>query len=927
MIMIIQCRYRRLNGEKMSAYWKDIFREIKNTMGRFFSLLIIAALGTTAVVGIQATSVDMRAIADKTYKEQNLYDIQLKSATGFETDDISALQTLNGVRTVMPTYIYDSFIYFENETRTVRTYALPDELNKIEILDGRLPQNAGECVVERGLFEYGNYIIGDTITLGLDNMDDYYDAIENHEFTIVGIVSSPLYITFERGNTTLGDGKLNFYLYLHQSAYKLEVYTDVYLLMDSSQDMDNLTDDYYDTADEWKQYIKLTGNMRVQIKKDEFSDSQKEIDNGWVEYQDGLKELNDTIAESRRELNDAKTALDDAKVQLEEMQKLYGEEAVADGRAEYYKNYDEYNSAVMTLEAEEINAMKELDEAKAELEEAQEKLDDAPTPEWFYFTRKDGVAFDSYYQDTFRLQSIGYVFPMIFYLVAVLVSLTTMSRMVEEHRTQIGIYKALGYSSVKIIMKYLIYAFSAGAIGGVLGVIIGSNLFPRIIADAYGHLYDIPPVDTPIPIFISLIAVTLSVGIVLIVTLITCIKSMSDTPALLMRPKSPTKGKRVLIEKIPFIWNRLSFFNKVTARNIFRYKKRFIMTLFGVAGCTALLLTAFGLRDSVGSVGSLQYGKIINYTSRAYIKEITTEEQRAELDSLLSGDYLYIHEESFTAKTVSGNYSVSLIVPEMAEQLNRYINLHSHKTGESVPLMSSSVLVTEKLARESNVSTGDSFEMMASDGKIYTMKITGIVENYVQHYVYMSPDIYKALFDEELLFNSILAVTDNHVAFAEKLLTNENVRAVVSTKAIKTNIVDSTDALGIVTIVLIILACALAFVVLFNLTNINITERIRELATIKVLGFYDSELAMYIYRENGVVTFLGIALGIALGIQLLSFVLNAAELDLLMFPHIINATSYILSIALSIAFAAFVNAAMNYKLFKIDMVESLKNVE
>jgi len=814
----------------MSAYRKDILREIKNTMGRFLSLFVIAALGTIAVVGIQAASVDMRAIADKTYKGQNLYDIQLKSATGFEDDDISALRNLPDVHTVMPMYIYDTYIYFENETRTARTYALPDRLNKIEILDGRLPQNTGECVVEPELLIYGKYEIGDTVTLGLDNMDDYYDVLDNNKFTIVGVVSSPFYISFERGNTLLGDGKLNFYLYLYSESYKLDVYTDVYLLMDGSQDMDNLTDDYYDCAGEWKQNITLTGDIRVQAKKDDYIYAQK---------------------------------------------MLYG----------------------------------------------------APTPEWFYFTRKDGVAYDSYYQDTLRLQSIGYVFPLMFFLVAILVSLTTMSRMVEEHRTQIGIYKALGYNPVKIIMKYLIYAFLASGIGSIVGVFIGSKFFPILIADAYGHLYDMPPVDTPIPIFIGLIAILSSVGIIIGVTLITCVKSMSDTPAALMRPKSPPEGKRVWIERISFIWKRLGFFSKVTSRNIFRYKRRFIMTLIGVAGGTALLLMAFGLRDSVGSVGTLQYEKIVEYSSRAYIKEITNSEQRNGLDSLLSGDYMYIREESVTAETKNSNFSAALIIPETTGELSNFINFRSLKTGEYIPLISDGVLITEKLAREAGVSTGGNFTMTTGDGKVCTVKVTGIVENYVQHFVYMPPNVYTDLFGTEPSFNSIIAFTENYREFAETLLTNDNVRAVINTGDIKANINESTDALRIVTLVLIILACALAFVVLFNLTNININERTRELATVKVLGFYDGELAMYVYRENGVVTAMGIILGILGGIKLLGFVLTAAELDLLMFPHIISSTSYVLSIVLSIAFAAFVNIAMNYKLFRIDMVESLKNAE
>jgi len=786
-----------------------------------------------AVVGIQATSIDMRAAADKSYKKQNLYDIQIKSSAGFEGGDISALKSAAGVHTVMPTYVYDVYIYSENESRTLRTYALPGELNNVELLDGRLPQNDKECAVESELLQYGGYKIGDTVTLGLDNMDDYYNIFDNDEFTVVGVVSSPFFISFERGNTSLGDGRLNFYLYLFPEAYNLDVYTDVYISMDSSRDMDNLTDDYYERADEWKKQIQQIGDIRVQAKKDDFIYAQK---------------------------------------------MLYG----------------------------------------------------APVPEWFYFTRKDGVAYDSYYQDTFRLQKIGYVFPLIFFLVALLVSLTTMSRMVEEHRTQIGIYKALGYNAFKIITKYLIYAFTASGIGGILGVIVGSRVFPLILSDTYGHLYDMPPVETPIPLGIGFFAVLSSVGVVLLVTVLTCVNSMSDTPANLMRPKAPPSGKRVLIERIPLLWNRFNFFAKVTARNIFRYKRRFVMTLIGVAGCSALLLTAFGLRDSVGGVGTLQYEKVAEYTSRAYLKDITSTSQRGVLDTDLSslpGEYLYIREESVDAENKGSGLSASLFVVETPEKLNGFINLRSRKSGEIVPLTPDGVVITEKLARVMGVLPGGSFDMTTSDGRTYTVQITGIAENYVLHFVFMPPNIYTDLFGGEPSFNSILAMPENYRDFAETLLANGGVRAVVNTADIKENINVSTDALKIVTVVLIVLACMLAFVVLFNLTNINITERIRELATIKVLGFYDAELAVYIYRENGVVTTMGIVLGLIGGIYLHGFVLTAAEIDLLMFPHIIEPRSYIFSVVLSVVFAVFVNLVMSRKLVMIDMVESLKNVE
>jgi putative ABC transport system permease protein len=566
----------------------------------------------------------------------------------------------------------------------------------------------------------------------------------------------------------------------------------------------------------------------------------------------------------------------------------------------------------------------------SEIGKAQEKLNDAPTPEWFYFTRKNGISYDSYYQDTLRLQQIGYVFPLVFFLVAILVSLTTMSRMVEEHRTQIGIYKALGYTPLKSIIKYMFYAFSASITGGIAGVIAGSKIFPRIIADdAYAYLYRMPPVETPVPVFISLIAVSSATGAILLVTLLTCLSSIYGAPAELMRPKSPPAGKRVLIERFGFIWNRLGFISKVTARNIFRYKKRFIMTLIGVAGCSALLVTAFGLRDSISGVDVMQYERIVKYSSRSYLKDIADSDTREKIDALLSGSYLYIREESVTAKNNTESFSASLIVPEIPEDLNIFINLRERKTGKDVPFNSHGVLLTEKLAREIGVSVGDNFNIIVSGGRSYAAQVTGIAENYVLHYIYISPDIYFELFGEEPLFNGVLAINnaEDERKSAERLLANDNVRAVSNTEDVKKNLGESTDALQIVTAVLIILACALAFIVLFNLTNINITERIRELATIKVLGFYDAELAMYIYRENALVSIMGIFLGLAGGVWLHRYVLTAAEIDMLMFPQIIKAESFIFSFALSVIFTLFVNLVMNFKLIRIDMVESLKNVE
>lgn len=1121
----------------MRAFWKDIFREIWNTRGRFISLLVITALGAASVVGIQATAIDMRDVADLLYKESSLYDFQLKSTVGFDEDDVAALQKTDGVAIVMPTRMWDAFIDIGNSTRTIRAYALPDTLNKVELLEGRLPQNATECVIERRLT--WEHKLGDTITLKSDNMDDYDEVLSHREFTIVGVVSSPLFVSDERGRTTIGDGTLNFYMYLHPDAFALEVYTDVYVRMHGSQEIYNLSDDYDDASESWLTDIKATGaeridamNVKLADAQIELDDARIELDDGWAEYYDGLAEFETEIADAHAELDDAdrelrdarrklddalqelndgeteyaegmetfateiadaeqklidgqaelddarlefadgwaeyydglakyndgvaeladaKTTLADAKAvlddgeaqleelrdgieqleaavammplpqlvaQLDELQTLYDESIAElnDGYAEYENGLAEYNDGVAELEearldladalitlndgeTELITAQQELDDGRAELETEREKgqtelddarlelddgwaeyndglaeyrkglreyydgvaeleteeadakaklddalieltdgeaeyadgakeLADAPEPEWFFFPRSDGVAFDSYYQDTQRLQKIGYVFPMVFFLVAVLVSLTTMTRMVEEHRTQIGIYKALGYGAGAILTKYLLYATASGLVGGVLGVFIGSELFPRIISDAYGHLYNMPPVATPIPSAISALAIGAAVLSVVVVTLVTCLGATNGVPAELMRPKSPPVGKRVLIERIRPLWNRLSFTGKVTGRNIFRYKKRFIMTLIGVAGCSALLLTAFGLRDSISGVSELQYGKIVQYDAMAYLKDVTSAAQRTEIDSLIRGEHIYMREESLDASGDAGGLAASLIVPEEPSELARYFSMYSTEDGETVRLTDGGVIVTDKLARVMGVKTGDDFTATLGDGRELTLRVTGVTENYVLHYIYISPQLYAELFGGEAIMNCVMAHdTPDGAAFVERTPENENVRAVLNTASLLVNLKDSTDALGIVTIVLIILACALALVVLFNLTNINITERIRELATIKVLGFYNEEVSMYVYRENGIVTLMGIALGILLGIALHSFVLISVEIDLLKFPLIIKPLSYVYAVILSAVFAIFVNLVMNRKIMRIDMVESLKGVE
>ncbi|MDR0326606.1 MAG: ABC transporter permease [Oscillospiraceae bacterium] len=751
----------------MRALWKDILREMWVTKTRFLSLCIITMLGAMSVVGIQAAAIDMRNIADKTYKEQNLYDIHIKSAVGFTEEDVDAARDIPGVRLVMPTYSFDAYTpVHSGELATARAFALPGQLNRITLDSGALPAKPDEIAIDRRWLREGDFALGDEIVL-----EDF------GVFTITGTVTSPFYITHERGHTALGNGQLRFYGYLHPDAFAFPVYTDLYVLMEGSKEMHQVSEEYDDAAREWKALFEGAGRM--------------------------------------------------------------------------------------------------------------------------VFTREDGTAFSSYHQDTQRLQRIGYVFPMVFFLVAVLVSLTTMSRMVEEQRTQIGVYKALGYRPASIMLKYAVYAVLSGSAGGAAGAYAGSQAFPRIIADAYGHLYSMPPVETPVPWDIAGFAFAASVLSVALATVLSVANAMKGEPAVLMRPRAPKAGKRVLIERISPLWGRLGFLGKVTARNIFRYKRRFLMTLAGVAGCTALLLTAFGLSDSLDSVARLHYTEVVKYDALVYVS--------GKLEEPINDEHLYIHEESVTVGTVSA----ALIVPERMEALDNFISL-------SVPY-GGGALLTEKLSR----GQGDTIELTVGDN-VYTVEVSGITENYIMHYVYMSPGQYKELFGREAVLNGLFIKGEVDAA---ALMALDTVRAIVLTENMIQTIGDSVDAMGVVTVVLIVLACALAFIVLFNLTNINITERMRELATIKVLGFQDLETAMYIYREGFAVTLMGIAIGLVGGVYLERFIITSVEIDLLKFPTNIYPASFILAAALSLVFSLFVNTVTYCRLVKIDMVESLKNVE
>ena len=591
---------------------------------------------------------------------------------------------------------------------------------------------------------------------------------------------------------------------------------------------------------------------------------------------------------------------------------------------------------------EKAAAETELANARMDLKEAQNLLQSLDSAKWIIQDRDDLPGYTGYGQTADRMSAFAKVFPIFFFLVAALVCLTTMTRMVEEERTQMGTLKALGYSNKSIISKYLIYSLSASLIGSIIGLLLGFYIFPKAIFAAYGIMYDLPPCVIRFKwsyAIIGMIVAILSTGLA---SYFACIKELKEQPSKLMRPKPPKQGKRIFLEKIDFIWSKMNFTQKVTARNLFRNKKRFFTTLIGVAGCTALLLTGFGLGDSISAIMDKQFGEngICNYDVQIVLgknsadtdaqnKAMEEIKQRPEIKQAMKTHMDVIDGTSSRTENI---LEINLVVPENPAELPEFIKLQNRKSKEKVSLDNNGVIVSEKLANKTDTKIGDEITLKAND-KDYNVTVTGIVENYTFHYVYMPSELYRNIFGEEPSFDYVTAILNDNISTAQKdslasdLMKVDGIDAVAYTTQIIDTFSNILNSLNLVVAIFIIAAGALAFVVLYNLSNINLNERIREVATIKVLGFRDKEVSQYIVRENIILTILGTLLGLILGIFLHSYVVSVAEVDIVMFGRSIKPLSFVFAAILSLVFSAVVNLIMHKKLKKVNMVDSLKAVE
>ena len=805
---------------KKKALRKDFYMEIRKSWGRFLSIFFIVAIGTAFFSGIRSAEPDMRISGDAYFDEYQLMDLQVISPIGLTKSDVQALEEIDGVKKVEAGYSLDALCKDGDSEKVVHVFSIQDTLNQLHLEKGRMPKEANECVIDDAFLEKSDYQIGDEISLNSGSELEITMQLQTDTYTIVGTVSSPQYISFQRGSSMIGTGTISGFLAVLQDSFKMNGYTEAAIQVKGAEEFTAFTDDYDEKIDDVK---------------------------------DEIEELNDSQM-------------------------------------------------------------------------------------WYINDRRSLPEYNSYGENADRMRAIGQVFPVLFFLVAALISLTTMTRMVEEQRTQIGTLKALGYSRYLIASKYIGYAFCATIGGSIFGVLIGEKILPYIIVTAYGILY--PYMDSvciPYHAYYGIYATVAALVCTLAATIFSCVKELQEQAAELMRPPAPKQGKRVLLERIPFIWKHLNFIWKATIRNLIRYKKRFFMTVFGIGGCMALLLVGFGLRDSIFNIAQLQYHELNLYDANLILNPEMSSSNKEEIINVLQEENSVEKVTSsllrqITLENEETKKEAYLSVPQDKETFQEFVVFRDRRTKKEYTLQDTGVIITEKLSNMLGVKKGDTILLQDGEYDTFTVEIADICENYMGNYIFMTSELYESVYGESPQYNSVYfsmkeGQEEKVNEVGEKILKEEGTLSISYSTALEGQVEDMLDSLNIVLVVLIISAGMLAFVVLYNLNSINITERRRELATIKVLGFYDNEVSAYVYRENIILTLIGALVGMILGKILHQFVIVTVEIDSAMFGRTINVWSFIYGFLITMGFSLIVNIVMYFKLKKIDMVESLKSVE
>lgn len=1077
-----------------ATYLKDIFREIKISLGRFLSILCIVAIGVAFFAGIKASAPDMKNSADTYFDKYNVQDIQVYSTIGLTKKDVAAIKKIKGVKSVQPSFSMDTLSQIDSTQMVIKviSYGIDQKMNKIRVVEGRMPERENECLVEASSATnklYGTFHIGDTIKLQSGTDEALSKSLKHTKYKIVGTCYNPNYLSYEKGSSNIGSGTVNSFIYIQNTNVLKDYYTEVDVCVKGAKDLDCYSDEYFDVVDPVLKKIKKISNKQIDARiqsyqseldekkqevndkfkdaENQFNDAQNKIDSGlseiqsnelklqnskdqinqgWNEYyanlqlldniptlqnaiaqieesekklpellsqkeqiENGLQQINaegdlntkrtliqnaidfidialkklenypdssdaETIriklnekkellqgqlslidqaiakkaeleailpqiqsgiekiqagvakkAELQSQLNqllNAKNELNNAYVSLINGQAQYedGVSKIEDAKNELNKSIEQLTLSKAEFNIQKHDALRELSDAQLEIDKMEGK--------WIVLDRNSHYSYRDYGACADRMDGIAKVFPVFFFLVAALVCMTTMTRMVDEQRNEMGTLKALGYSKLQIASKYIIYALIASILGSILGCSLGMYLFPTVIFNAWNTLYNIDQIKFLFQPGLILLASGSVTGITLLATLYSIYSELIEMPSQLMRPKAAKAGKKILLERISFIWKRLSFLQKVTARNIFRYKKRFFMTIIGIAGCSALLVAGFGINDSISDIVNQQYNVIYHYDATVSAK---TSEITSQIKSLKGVKDVY-EEDHLAVTTKIGNKDISTTVHIISNDKKFKDFCTLFNGNKEFDLDDSSVLISQKMATKLNKKAGDTIKIKDANNKVIKAKIKGVFTNYVGHHIYASESLYKswntsAKTTHIYLIKSKKTTKKFERNLGNKIMNIDSVQSVTFYSSLQKNFKDMIKSISYIVVVLVISAACLAFVVLYNLSNVNISERKREIATIKVLGFTRKEVDAYINRETILLTILGSLIGLGIGIGLHHLIMNLAEMDDIMFGRTINSISYVISFVMTIGFNAIINLCMHKKLNNIQMVESLKAVE
>ncbi|SEL18900.1 ABC transporter permease [Ruminococcus albus] len=929
----------------MTALFKDTIREILRSKGRFLSVLLIAALGCGFFSGVKATMPDMVDSASAYFDEYRLMDMKFVSTIGVRSSDVEAVKMADNVRGAHAAYSKDVFYLHDNKNIVLKCISFnsslddssPNLMNKLHVLEGRLPDKDGECAVEVKISSPDTFKIGEKLTFtDPDDTKKLTDTLQSDTFEIVGIVTSPSYIGYERDRTTEGDGTIVSNVFLREEEFYTNYYTEMFVDLEGLDETDPFSEEYRESVKEkgaaaraaFEKSVNERFNDLYTQAQDRIASATNTADtlNGVLdmdidELQVHMPEWEEKAKEARyiyeREVENGKRAY------LEKSAMLQAEKALGIAKE---LAYDEDGSAHAKYQAQ-------LDDARSEIEAAQKELDDTPEPTVYSYDRFEASTdYSSFEGDSKKVDSIAKVFPVFFMLVAGLVCLATMSRLTEEQRGLIGVYKALGYSRWRILSKYLIYSGAAAILGGTLGSAVGLKIFPRMIYHGYKLLYNIPDISTPLRWGYLVGCTVVSVICICGVTVYTCMRDLKDVPGSLMRPKPPKAGKRVLLENCPALWDKLSFMGKVTTRNMLRSKRRFFMTLAGVTGCTALIITGFGLKNSISSVVDRQFGEVFVYDGIAVLNNrFSYDELEQEINSAEGlADHMQALINEVDLSVDGQKCMVNICVPSETDRLEEFVLLRNTDSGEKLVPQDGSVIITQKLADNLHLRKGSVLTITETDGQKAEFTVADICKNYAFHYVFVTPHDYEKSFGRAPVYNISfieLAKGADTDAFRDQFLKSSSFYGLTYKDDQSRGFLNSMDSLNTVVAVLIFSAGLLAAVVLYDLASINITERNREIATVKVLGFFDRETDDYILRENLISSAVGILAGLPVGRILHYFVTVTAEVDILMFDHRLSVSAMLYGALITAGFTLAVNAVLHFTLLKVDMIGSLKSVE